>query len=59
MSLLDLGPLLIGDIDGLISWFKQKHLLSRDVTCPSSGTAMTFQERNDIQDKKTKKVQNI
>jgi len=56
MSLLDLGPVLFGDIDGLIAWFQRKKLLSSHVTCPSCGTAMTFQERNDIQDKRRYKI---
>ena len=51
MSLLDLGPVIFGDIDGQITWFQTKSLLSRQVTCPSCGAAMVLQHRSDIQDK--------
>ena len=52
MSLLDLGPVIFGDIDGQITWFQTKSLLSRQVTCPSCGAAMVLQHRSDIQDKR-------
>jgi len=55
MSLLDLGPVLFGDIDTLLAWFQCRHLLSRQMACPTCGTAMDFQERNDIQDKRRSK----
>ena len=52
MSLLDLGPVIFGDIDRQIAWFQSKHLLPRQATCSSCGAAMVLQQRNDIQDKK-------
>ena len=50
MSLLDLGPVIFGDIDGQITWFQTKS--PRQVTCPSCGAAMVLQHRSDIQDKR-------
>ena len=52
MSLLDLGPVIFGDIDRQIAWFQSKNLLPRQATCSSCGAAMVLQQRNDIQDKK-------
>ena len=52
MSLLDLGPVIFGDIDRQIAWFQSKNLLPRQATCSSCGAAMALQQRNDIQDKK-------
>ena len=39
MSLLDLGPVIFGDIDRQIAWFQSKHLLPRQATCSSCGAA--------------------
>ena len=31
MSLQDLGPVILGDIDGQITWFQAKDVLSQDM----------------------------
>ena len=38
MSILDIGPVIFGDIDRQISWFQGKHLLANQTYCSACGT---------------------
>ena len=52
MSILDHAPVLEGGADDQIAWFQAKGLLGGTCNCPSCGSAMRLQARNDIQDKR-------
>ena len=49
MSILQLGPVIFGDTDRLISHLQGKNVLSSNKTCPC-GTAMQLSARSDVSD---------
>ena len=49
MSILDIGPVIFGDID---TWLQGKNLLSSQPNCPVCATPMVIQVCGDVQDKR-------
>ena len=50
MSLIDIGPVIVGPKDGLIAWLRNKRLLARSQDCTFYNTAMREGRRGDISD---------
>ena len=50
MSLLELGPVIYGPTDDLISWFRTKRLLARSQDCATCNIPMRQGTRKDITD---------
>ena len=49
MSILQLGPVIFGETDQLITYLQRKNLLASNKTCPC-GTAMQLSTRSDVSD---------
>ena len=51
MSFLELGTVVFGSTDEQIDFLQAGNLISRQPNCPTCGSAMSIQVRNDLQDK--------
>ena len=49
MSILQLGPVMFGETDQLITYLQSKNLLASNKTCPC-GSAMQLSARSDVSD---------
>ena len=52
LSILEIGTLIFAPIDEQIQYMQAQGLLSMQPNCAACGTAMRFQVRNDVQDKR-------
>ena len=48
MSILEIGPVIFGNIDNLIQFLQQKQLLASNVICSNCNTPMTLSTRSDL-----------
>ena len=52
LNILEIGTLIFAPIEEQIQWMQAHNLLSMQPNYAACGTAMRFQVRNDVQDKR-------
>ena len=50
MSLLDIGPVIFGGTEGIISWMQSKRLLAQSKDCSTCNVPMVVGLRSDVSD---------